>query len=107
MPPMNEDAATAFLRAVRHALGSFGGFDLEEIVTRSWASGTFTGARHELAFRLIGDGAEAAADAFVAVLDRSEVAMRGHLLADISLLSQERHDGIVSMRVEGLTIEDA
>lgn len=107
MPPLNEDAATAFLRAVRHALGSFPCFDLEEIVTRSWASGTFTGARHELAFRLVGEGADAAADAFVAVLDRSEVAMRGHLLADIALLSQERRDGTVTFRIEGLTIEDA
>jgi hypothetical protein len=107
VPPLNEDAATAFLRAVRHALGSFSGFDLEEIVTRSWASGTFTGARHELAFQLVGEGAEMVADAFVAVLDRAEVAMRGHLLADIALLSQERRDGVVKIRIEGLTIEDA
>lgn len=103
--PLN-DATSALLRAVRLNLHSFGGFVLEEIVSRSWASVTFSGARHELAFRLEGDGAEQAAARFLADLEAAEFELRGHVLADIALLSEERRPGQVRIRLEALTVED-
>ena len=103
----SSDATSAFLRAIR---GSFPGheFTIEDVRSRSWASATFTGARHELAFRVSGVGAPAAADAFVATLEAAEFDLRGHVMADISLVSEERRDGedMVRLRLEALTVED-
>jgi hypothetical protein len=81
---------------------------VEEIRSRSWASATFAGARHELTFRIEGEGAGAAADAFLATLTAAEFDLRGHILADIALVSEERTDeGLVRISLEGLTVEDS
>jgi hypothetical protein len=101
------DATTAFLRGIS---GNFLNFQLtvEEIRSRSWASATFAGARHELTFRIEGEGAGAAADAFLATLTAAEFDLRGHILADIALVSEERTDeGLVRISLEGLTVEDS
>lgn len=103
--PVN-DAATAFLRAVQASLARFPGFVLEEIRSRAWASVTFAGCRHELSFRLEGEGAEEAAAALLAGLDAREFPMRGHLLADIAVVSQERRPGLARVRLEALTVEN-
>ena len=105
MRPIGNDATTALLRALSV---DFVGFELifEEIKSRSWASATFVGARHELTFRLCGDGAEAAAERFAATLDVTEFQLRGHIVADISLVSKETCDGGVRLRLEALTVED-
>jgi hypothetical protein len=106
MKPLN-DATTAFLRAIG------GNFDkvaltVEEIRSRSWASATFAGARHELTFRIEGAGAGAAADSFLSTLTAAEFDLRGHILADIALVSEERTDeGQVRISLEGLTVEDS
>jgi hypothetical protein len=100
------DAATALLRAVRVHLAPFAGFVLEEIRSRCWASVTFRGARHELAFRLEGAGAEESAERFLSGLDARGFALRGHLLADVSLVSEERRPGCARIRLEALTVED-
>jgi hypothetical protein len=105
-PPVN-DAATALLRAVRRRFPESGlAFALEELRSRSWASVTFTGARHELAFRLDGEGAEAAAGQFLSEMDAAEFTLRGHLLADVALVSEERRPGQVRIALEALTVED-
>jgi hypothetical protein len=103
-PPVN-DAATALLRALRAALATFPGFVLEEIRSRAWASVTFAGCRHELSFRLEGDGAEEAAASLLEGLSAREFPMRGHLLADIAIVSQERRPGVARLRLEALTVE--
>jgi hypothetical protein len=100
------DATSALLRAVRGALESAAAFVLEEVRSRSWASVTFAGARHELAFRLEGEGAEAAAARFVTGLEAAEFALRGHVLADIALVAEERQPGWARLRLEALTVED-
>lgn len=99
------DAATAFLRALQAALGHFPGFVLEEIRSRAWASVTFAGCRHELRFRLEGDGAEAAAETLLCGVGAREFPMRGHLLADIAIVSQERRPGLARVSLEALTVE--
>jgi hypothetical protein len=100
------DAATAFLGAVRLHFVSSAGFVLEEIRSRGWASVTFRGARHELTFRLEGEGAEEAAAHFLSGLRARDFALPGHLLADVSLVAEERRPGCARIRVEALTVEE-
>jgi hypothetical protein len=99
-------ATTALLRAVRGKLAGFDGFALEEIRSRGWASATFTGARHHLAIRLDGEGAGAAAERFLGRLEATDFELRGHILADISLISEERRPGCAKIRLEALTVEE-
>lgn len=101
------DSTTALIRAVRSAFANPCGFALEEIRSRRWASATFTGARHELAFRLEGEGAESAAENFLSGLDTAEFELRGHILADIALVAAERRPGCTEIRLEALTVEDS
>jgi hypothetical protein len=108
-PPALTDSATALLQALRAYIVSFMNFDgfaLEEIRSRRWASVTFRGARHELAFSLDGEGAEEAAARFVSGLGAGNFALRGHLLADLSLVSDERRPGFARIRLEALTVEE-
>lgn len=106
MPPPLIDSGTALLRAVRAQLVSFAGFVLEEMSSRRWSSVTFQGARHELAFRLEGEGAEAAAERFLSRLRARDFRLRGHLLADLRLVAEERRPGCARIRLEALTVED-
>ena len=106
MHALRPDATTSLLRAIVN----FMNFNVcfEEIRSRSWASVTFTGARHELALRLDGEGAEQAADRLCGALDTAELDLRGHILADIALVSREAADQAgVRIRLEALTVEDA
>lgn len=104
-----EDAATALLRALGARFAEFGGtFQIEELSSRCWASVTFSGARHRIVFSLAGAGAGAAADSFLEGMEEAEFDLRGHILADITLLGEER-DGAgenVQVRIEALTVED-
>jgi hypothetical protein len=101
------DATTALLRAIAMNFMNFR-FTVDGVISRSWASATFTGARHELTFRVEGDGARAAADAFLADLSAAEFQLRGHIMAEIALLWEERVDGQdwVRIALEALTVED-
>jgi hypothetical protein len=100
------DAASALLQAIRVHFVHFAGFVLEEIRSRRWASVTFQGARHELAFRLEGAGAGSAAARFLSGLDARAFALRGHLLADLSLVAEERRPGFARIRLDALTVEE-
>lgn len=111
MQPLTNDATTALLRAIRVKFVNFDAITFEEIVSRGWASVTFTGARHEIALRLDGEGADGAASDFLANLETAEFRLRGHVLADIALVSEERSvcpDGTprIRIRLEALTVED-
>ena len=101
------DATSAVIRAIAMNFMNFA-VDFEEIRSRSWASVTFAGARHELTFRVSGEGAAEAADHFIRHLDAKEFDLRGHIMADIALVSEERRDGenLVRISLEALTVED-
>ena len=103
--PLN-DSTTALLRAIAGAFPGLG-FTAEEVWSRHWASVTFTGARHEIAFRIEGAGAEAAAERFLSSLEAREFDLRGHIVADISLTARETGAGEVRIRLEVLTVEDS
>jgi hypothetical protein len=104
--PLAADAGTAFLRAVRVHFVHFAGFVLEEMRSRGWASLTFRGARLELAFRLEGEGADGAAARFLSGLRAGDFRLRGHLLADLWVVSEERRPGCARIRLEALTVEE-
>lgn len=106
MQPLTNDATTALIRALTVNFVNFRSLVFEEIRSRSWASVTFTGARHEISMRLDGDGAEAAADAFLSDLDIAEFRLRGHILADIALVTRNIVEDGVRIRIEALTVED-
>ncbi|MET0307415.1 MAG: hypothetical protein ABW023_01800 [Sphingomonas sp.] len=68
-----------------------------------WASATFTGARHML--RLSGAPSPALIG-WIAALPEAEFALRGHLVADLSIAAA-RHEGDgIAIELEVLTVED-
>lgn len=69
---------------------------------KGWASATFTGARHVLT--LAGTDSEAAR-AWLGALAELELAVRGHVVADIAVAAVTRSDGRVTASVEALTVE--
>ena len=112
MRPLINDATSALLRALCARIERIDRVVFEEIVSRQWASVTFTGARHDLTFRLEGPNAWASADSFLDNLESAEFALRGHILADIALVSEERFaepagEPRARLRIEALTVEDA
>jgi hypothetical protein len=107
---VTEDVATAFLRALRASFAGFAGvFRIEELVSRTWASVTFSGARHRVSFTIEGPGAGTAADAFVSCIGETQFDLRDHILADLSLAGDERSEDAERVRIslEALTVEDA
>lgn len=104
------DATASLIRAIGVSFADFGGIEMERIRSRDWASGTFIGTRHELTFSVEGAEAEKAADIFLRDLGDAEFALRGHILADIALVSRERADRPAGPRVrlslEALTVAD-
>ena len=109
MRPLKPDAGSELARAICASFDNFGGqISVEELASRDWASVTFTGARHTLSLCLAGAGAVAATDALLSTLSEQDFQLRGHLLADIALASEEKHDtgAFVRLRLEALTVED-
>lgn len=109
MQPLINDATTALLRALRVNfvnLTTECALHVEQIRSRPWASVTFSGARHELALRLAGPRAGEAAERLAACLDTAEFKLRGHIVADIALVTQETAEDGVRLRLEALTVEE-
>jgi hypothetical protein len=107
MQALTTDATSALLRALRDHFGESVEFVVEKVTSRRWASITFTGARHEVRFRIDGERAPQVAERFVASAGVAEFALRGHLLADIAVVAEERVEGGVRIGLEALTVEDA
>ena len=68
-----------------------------------WASATFTGGRHELTLEADEAGA---LDGWLAELPETELPTRGHLVADIVVTSVRRANGVATIRLEALTVEE-
>lgn len=93
-------------RAIRDALVPFrASTEVEELVSRPWASITFSGERHRLVLRLGGDCAAAAANAFLDGLAEREFQLRGHIVADIAVVGDVREGDSVRLSLEALTVE--
>lgn len=68
-----------------------------------WASATFTGAQHRLTLTAPDD---AALETWLGALSDADIVLRGHLLADIAILSIVRAEGRAMVTVEALTVEE-
>lgn len=86
---------------------------VEELVTRDWASATFTGALHRLDLRLDGPAASVAqaCDRLQAGLSTRDIPLPGHFVAEIALtLGNLIHygDNLIShsLTVNALVIAD-
>jgi hypothetical protein len=96
-PIARPDAGTLLGRAlvadaVRHGIGAA----VRGWATHPWASATFLGACHRGVLAVDGEGI----DAWLAALPERELAVRGHLVADLT--ARRAPDGLVA--VEALTL---
>ncbi len=98
------DVATALVRALekhsRHA-----GCPVEAVKTdwQRWASATFSGARHQISLIAI---PSPALEAWLVKLAEAEFELRGHLLADITVMAVRRDAACVAIDLEALTVEE-
>lgn len=68
-----------------------------------WASATFAGAQHEISLAGV---TSPELDTWIAALPETEFTLRGHLVAEVILLSMLRDDDSTQVTVEVLTLED-
>jgi hypothetical protein len=94
------DVATQLARAIE---ASGPAVAVERNETKGWASATFSGARHRLT---IVARATPRLDCWLAALPEAEFALRGHLVADVTVASVERRDGRARVMIEALTVEE-
>jgi hypothetical protein len=80
---LKRDPANQLLAAL-YALGRGHGALLRH-EERAWASITFAGSRHTLAFRFAGDAGVAAGETFIAALPEHEFAIPHKLVADATV----------------------
>ncbi|TPG46970.1 hypothetical protein [Sphingomonas glacialis] len=97
------DSATLLQRALERSADAAGCAAVVCVLeTTRWASATFVGARHRIALTLRDDPPSMI---WLAALGEAELAMRGHLVADIATLSVTRRDGEAIVALETLTVE--
>ena len=94
------DAATQLQRALER---SGPGVIVARHDSTPWASVTFAGARHHLTIEA---PLTAGLDRWLAALPEAEFALRGHLVADLTLASIEHCEGRATVAIEALTVED-
>ena len=104
MRPMISPLQGALLRAIRRVAGQAP--IVESLSGRAWASATFAGERLELALRLEGPAAAAAADRLVALLGEAELSVPGYIVADVALGLRSDEAGHVRLLFDILTVED-
>jgi hypothetical protein len=108
---MRPDAATALAAALRLDAGRANAdgatVEVVEATGRPWASVTFSGERHRLTLSIKGPSSRPVADAFLNGLAEREIELRGHILAGITCLADERVHNDVRLHLEALTVEAA
>ena len=100
-----EKALNHFWREVQRALPGAARSPLEQVRSRGWRSAQFRGARHQFLLRFEGPRAEAAADMFIARLPTTPLGTPEQIVADVSVVADERRAGWTRLRVEVLTVE--
>lgn len=79
------------------------GITIDAIESTPWASATFNGARHRVG---LGGRATAELEAWLRALPEAELPLRGHLVADLALLSSETDGDRLRAEIEVLTVEE-
>lgn len=79
---------------------------LTEFRSVDWQSLTFIGERHEFRLRVPGPRSRCILAQILAGLDEAELAIPGHLLADIAPVGEpaEHADGSLTIAIEALTV---
>ena len=101
---MSRDPADQLCRAIRASFEGSAPVEIGETRSRDWWSCTFSGARHSIAFRVLGPAAARATDAFLQGLEDREFDLRGHFLAEIRVVSRYEDANGVSVSLEALTL---
>ncbi len=97
------DVSTLLERALLASAGSAGcTLAIARSEMERWASVTFAGARHRIA--LTGQAAPAL-NRWIVALPEAELALRGHLVADLTIERRTRTGAIVTLEIEVLTVE--
>jgi hypothetical protein len=103
--PHRRDCQGQLLAALEALIAPAG--TIGEASLRPWCSATFIGAQHRIALRLRGEGAAQQAAMLSAKLPEMEFALRGHVVADLSIDAvATASDGDVTISLAVLTIED-
>lgn len=112
MRPHADRVQAAILRAVAALVAPHGvRVVIEELRCRDWASLTLVGGRHELDIRLEGEGAAAALAQVQAELPELDIAMAGHILAELLVVPMPAQDaavpaGSVALSLRALAIQE-
>lgn len=98
------DAATQLERALIAAAEAAGcPIAIASADWTRWASATFTGARHALT---VTAAASPLLDQWLVGLSEAEFALRRYLVADIHVVRMTREDGVATVALEALTVEE-
>ena len=68
-----------------------------------WASATFVGAQHRLS---VAGPASPALDDWLTALPERELALRGHLVADLTVVAMRASHDRIEADIQALTVED-
>lgn len=98
------DAATLLMRALTASADRAGcPVEIQATEWTRWASATFTGARHTLK---LSAPPSPALTAWIAALPEAEIALRGHLVADLSVVAARHAGDAITVELEILTVEE-
>ena len=107
MRPHADRVQAAILRAVAGLVAPLGvRLVIEELRCRDWASLTLSGGRHELDVRLDGPGGAAALARLQAEAPDLDIAIPGHILAELVVEPGAADDAGVALTVNALVIRD-
>jgi hypothetical protein len=81
---------------------------LTDVQSVDWQSLTFTGERHQIAFRIIGRDSSQIAERMCAGLEDAEFSIPWLIVADIALLGSPTRgpDGTTELTIEALTVSE-
>lgn len=110
MRPLGNHVQAAILRGVTDVMGAADRekptLVIEEVRSREWASATFVGAVHEFDLRIEGD-ADAVASAVAVLCDclpEQEIAITGHIVAELAVIPGAQHIITANMITKTLTV---
>ena len=98
-------AAASLLRALAARAGvAKNRILLTDVCSTDWQSLTFTGERHRLALRIVGQDCAAATGRMCRGLDEAEFDLPGLIVADIAVVGRARNEEATEIVIEALTV---
>lgn len=98
------DAGTLLARALLAAAAADGvALTIADSSWTRWASATFVGAQHRLS---VTGPFSSALDDWLTALPERELALRGHLVADLTIIAMRASAERIEAEIQALTVED-